>query len=91
MLGVWVGSRDNTLQRWLQIDAHIKKIILQWQAIGALVRNRSLLAKALMLSRCHFLMDGNGIPPNMLRKISNKIMSFICGKFSAMAYNTLEA
>jgi len=90
VLGVWVGSRDHGLQRWIQIDAHIKKIISQWRAIGASVRNRSILAKALMLSRCHFLMDGNGIPPNMLRRISNRIMNFVRGKFSAMAYNTLE-
>jgi len=91
ILGVWIGSRDNALQRWQQIDSHIKKIISQWQAIGASVRNRSILAKALMLSRCHFLLDGNGIPPSMLKKISNKIMNFVRGKFSAMAYNTLEA
>ena len=90
VLGVWIGSRDNTRERWLQIDVHIKKIISQWRAIGASVRNRSLLAKALMLSRCHFLMDGNGIPLSILRKINGKIMNFICGKFSAMAYNTLE-
>jgi len=90
MLGVWIGSRDHGLQRWLQIDAHIKKKISQWRAIGASVRNRSILAKALMLSRCHFLLDGNGIPPSALRRISNRIMNFVRGKFSAMAYNTLE-
>jgi len=90
VLGVWVGSRDNALQRWQQIDKHIKKIISQWRAIGASARNRALLAKALMLSRCHFLMDGNGIPPSILKRISNRIMSFVRGKFSAMAYHTLE-
>jgi len=90
ILGVWVGSRDHGMQRWLQIDAHIKKIISQWRAIGASARNRSILAKALMLSRCHFLLDGNGIPPSVLRRISNRIMNFVRGKFSAMAYNTLE-
>ena len=91
ILGVWVGSRDFATDRWMQIDKHIKKIISQWRAIGASARNRSLLAKALMLSRCHFLMDGNGIPPNMLNRIGNKIMNFVRGKFSAMAYKTLEA
>ena len=91
ILGVWVGSRDFAADRWSQIDKHVKKIISQWRAIGATARNRSILAKALMLSRCHFLMDGNGIPPNMLNKIGNKIMSFVRGKFSAMAYSTLEA
>jgi len=44
-----------------------------------------------MLSRCHFLMDGNGIPPSILRRVSNRIMNFVHGKFSAMAYHTLEA
>ena len=91
ILGVWVGSRDFAADRWIQIDKHVKKIISQWRAIGASARNRSLLAKALMLSRCHFLMDGNGIPPNMLNRIGNKIMNFVRGKFSAMAYKTLEA
>jgi len=91
ILGVWVGSRDFAADRWEQIDKHIKKIISQWRAIGASARNRSILAKALMLSRCHFLMDGNGIPPSMLSKIGNKIMNFVRGKFSAMAYKTLEA
>jgi len=91
ILGVWIGSRDNALHRWTQIDVHIKKIISQWQVIRASVRNRSLLAKALMLSRCHFLMDGNGIPPHILRQISNRIMGFVRGKFSAMSYGTLEA
>jgi len=36
-------------------------------------------------------MDGNGIPPSILRKLSNRIMNFTQGKFSVMAYNTLEA
>ena len=91
ILGVWVGSRDFAYDRWMQIDKHVKKIISQWRAIGASARNRSLLAKALMLSRCHFLMDGNGIPPSVLNRIGNKIMNFVRGKFSAMAYKTLEA
>jgi len=91
VLGVWVGSRNFTADRWEQIDKHVKKIISQWRAIGASVRNRSILAKALMLSRCHFLMDGNGIPPSMLSRIGNRIMNFVRGKFSAMAYRTLEA
>jgi len=91
ILGVWIGSRDFAADRWEQIDKHIKKIISQWRAISASARNRSILAKALMLSRCHFLMDGNGIPPGMLSRIGNRIMNFVRGKFSAMAYKTLEA
>jgi len=86
ILGVWIGSRDNALHRWTQIDDHIKRIISQWRAIGATVRNRTLLAKALMLSRCHFLMDGNGIPPHVLRWISNRIMGFVRGKCLGMSY-----
>jgi len=91
ILGVWIGSRDYAADRWEQIDKHVKKIISQWRAIGASARNRSILAKALMLSRCHFLMDGNGIPPSVLNRIGNRIMNFVRGKFSAMAYKTLEA
>ena len=91
ILGIWVGSRDFANNRWEQISKHIKKIISQWQAIRASARNRSLLSKALMLSRCHFLMDGNGIPPKMLNKIGNNMMNFVRGKFLAMAYHTMEA
>jgi len=91
ILGVWIGSRDHALQRWTQIDDHIKKIISQWQAIRVNMRNRTLLAKALMLSRCHFLMDGNGIPPHILRQISNRIMGFVRGKFSGASYKMIEA
>lgn len=90
VLGVWVGSRDNAMHRWVQIDSHIKRLISQWCAIGASILNRSLLAKALMLSRCHFLMDGNGIPNVILQCLSNRILGFVQGKFSAMAYDTLE-
>jgi len=36
-------------------------------------------------------MDGNGIPPHILRRISNRVMGFVQGKFSAMSYRTLEA
>jgi len=90
VLGVWIGSRNNTLHRWTQIESHVKKLISQWRAIRANVLNCSLLAKALMLSQCHFLMDGNRIPPYMLRHISNSIMGFVQGKFSAMSYTTLE-
>jgi len=35
--------------------------------------------------------EADGIPLSMLRKINGKIMNFMRGKFSAMAYNTLEA
>jgi len=87
----WNKSRKNAENRWTQIDTHIKKIISQWRVIGANIQNRTLLAKALMLSRCHFLMDGNRIPPHILWKISNRMMGFVRGKFSAMSYKTLEA
>jgi len=90
VLGVWVDSLDHASHRWAQIDTHIGRIIRQWNAIGASVLNRAALAKALMLSRCHFLLDGNGIPGRFLDRISNKIQRFVRGGFSDMAYRTLE-
>jgi len=90
VLGVWIDSHDHATHRWAQIDAHISRIIRQWCAIGASVLNRAALAKALMLSRCHFLLDGNGIPGRFLDRISNKIQRFVRGNFSDMAYRTLE-
>ena len=50
VLGTWVGSPNNTKDRWEQIYSHIKKIVRQWNAIGASLLNRALLAKALLLS-----------------------------------------
>ena len=91
ILGVWVDSRDLATQRWAQIDAHVSKIIRQWRLIGASALNRTVLAKALMLSKCHFLMDGNGIPAYYLGRIGNKIQRFVRGNMSSMAYQTLEA
>ena len=91
ILGVWVDSRDFAAPRWSQIDSHIGRIIRQWRAIGASAQNRSVLAKALMLSRCHFLLDGNGIPAYWRNRIGGKIQRFVRGNMSSMAYRTLEA
>jgi len=35
-------------------------------------------------------MDGNGISQHILKRISNRIMGFVRGKFSAMSYTMLE-
>jgi len=91
VLGVWVASRDFAAPRWSQVDSHIGRIIRQWRAIGASAQNRSVLAKALMLSRCHFLLDGNGIPAYWRNRIGGKIQRFVRGNMSSMAYRTLEA
>jgi len=91
VLGVWVGSEDFARARWSQISLHISKIIRQWKAIGASIRNRVLLAKALMMSRCYYLLDGNGAPPSVLHSISQKIMRFVRGKFNNARYESLCA
>ena len=62
ILGVWVGSSGLAHARWSQISDQIYRLIRQWQAIGASLPNRVLLAKALMQSRCYYLLDGNSIP-----------------------------
>ena len=90
VLGVWIGSHDRASHRWKQILAHIKVIVRQWSSIGASIMNRVLLAKALLLSRCYYLLDGNGIPPVMLRKINNIIQRFIRGMYSSAPYCILE-
>ena len=91
ILGVWVDSRDFAAPRWSQIDSHVGRIIRQWRAIGASAQNCSVLAKTLMLSRCHFLLDGNGIPAYWRNRIGRKIQRFVRGNMSSMAYQTLEA
>ena len=90
VLGVWIGSNDQANHRWKQIVAHIKVIVRQWNSIGASIMNRVLLAKALLLSRCYYLLDGNGIPPIMLRKINNIIQRFVRGAYSSAPYCILE-
>lgn len=77
--------------RWSQISDHVSHLICQWQAIGTLLPNRVLLAKALMQSHCYYLLDGNSIPNPVLQKLSNKIMHFVCSPFSRMPYSFLEA
>ena len=91
ILGVWVGSRDLAENRWSQIIQHNIKIIRQWNNIGASLRNRVLLAKALLLSRCYYLMDGNGIPNRVLGKLSRAVSAFVRGRFSLTPYSMICA
>ena len=91
VLGAWVGSPNHAEDRWEQIYSHIKKIIRQWNAIGASLLNRALLAKALLLSRCYYLLDCNGIPTKLLNKITNTICRFVRGSYSHMPYAFLSA
>ena len=90
-MGAWVGSSNCASDCWQQIYSHIKKIICQWNAIGASLLNRALLAKALLLSRCYYLLDCNGIPTKILNKINSAICRFICGPFSHLPYSFLSA
>ena len=91
ILGVWVSSPDHALPRWKQIADHISKIIRQWKAIGASMRNRVVLAKALMMSRCYYLHDSNGAPLSILKRISQSILGFVRGRFSCAPYSILSA
>ena len=91
VLGVWISSPDFARARWVQISAHISMLIGQWNSIGASMRNRVLLAKALLMSHCYYLMDGNGIPPRILHQISQKILRFIRGRFCSAPYSILSA
>jgi len=91
VLGVWVGSTDRTAARWAQVSMNISKIIRQWNTIGASFQNRVLLAKALLMSRCYYLLDGNGAPLPVLKQISQKILHFVWGRFSMAPYTMLSA
>ena len=91
ILGMWVGSPNFARDRWDQIALHIRKIICQWNHIGASIRNRVILAKALLMSHCYYLMDGNGIPSQVLSKISHLITHFVCGRFSSAPYSIIAA
>src|SRR5258706_9640086 len=91
ILGVWVNSPDLATPRWKQITSHIKKLVSQWTSISASLLNRVVLAKALMMSRCYYLLDGNGIPPSVLRKINNIILHFVRGSYSSAPYRLLES
>jgi len=90
ILGAWIGSPDCASDQWVQIYSHIKKIVRQWNAIGASLLNRALLAKALLLSRCYYLLDCNGIPAPMLAKINNTVCRFVRGPYSHMPYSFLS-
>jgi len=90
VLGVWVAATDLAAPRWAQIHKHNTRLIRQWRAIGASVQNRALLAKALLQSRCYHLLDGNGIHPSTLWKMSQQIQNFVRGPFSTMPFDALE-
>ena len=77
VLGTWVGSPNHAEDRWEQIYSHIKKIVHQWNAIGTSLLNHALLAKALLLSRCYYLLDCNGIPTKLLNKITSTVCRFV--------------
>jgi len=89
ILGVWVGCPKQAAPRWTQILTHTRKLIGQWNTIGASVQNRVLIAKLLMQSRCYYLLDGNGIPPAVLTKLSNLINRFVRGRYSLLPYRML--
>ena len=91
VLGVWVAAPDLAAPRWAQVARHNVRLMRQWRAIGASVQNRALLAKALLQSRCYHLLDGNGVPPSALRKMSQQIQNFVRGSFSTMPFDTLAA
>jgi hypothetical protein len=91
VLGAWIGSPDSASACWDQIYTHIKKIIWQWNAIGTSTCNCTVLAKALLLSHCSYLMDCNGIPCPLLSKINNSICWFVCGHFSNTPFSILSA
>jgi len=91
ILGVWIGCRKQAGPRWAQILTHTRKLIGQWNAIGASVQNRVLIAKLLMQSRCYYLLDGNGIPPVTLTKLSNLINRFVRGRYSLLPYRMMAS
>jgi len=89
ILGVWIGCWKQAGPRWAQILTHTRKLIGQWNAIGASVQNRVLIAKLLMQSRCYYLLDGNGIPLVTLTKLSNLINRFVRGRYSLLPYRMM--
>ena len=91
VLGAWVGSPNNAKDRWEQIYSHIKKIVRQWNAISASLLNCALLAKALLLSRCYYLLDCNGIPTKLLNQINSTVCRFVRGTYSHLPYAFLSA
>ena len=91
VLGVWVASQDRASARWDQIYEHICKLIRQWLSIGASLPNRVLIAKALLLSRCYYLLDGNSTPLPVLRRISRAVLRFVRGPFSNAPYALLQS
>src|SRR5258706_663194 len=91
VLGVWINSPDRATPHWKQIISHIKKLVSQWNSIGTSLLNRVVLAKALMMSRCYYLLDGNSIPPHLLQKLNNIILRFVRGSYSSAPYKLLES
>jgi len=71
ILGIWIGSTDEAAPCWKQILTHNCCLIGQRSAISTSIHNRTLIAKALLLSHCYYLLDGNGAPSKILKQINN--------------------
>lgn len=91
VLSVWIGSTNEAAPHWKQVLAHNHCLISQWTAIGISVCNGTLIAKALLLSHCYYLLDGNGIPLSLLNQMCNAINWFMRGHYSSMPYRFLPA
>lgn len=91
VLSVWVASQDRAQDRWDQLFVHIQHLIRQWVAIGASLPNCVLLAKALLMSHCYYLLDGNSTPPAVLQQISQSILCFVRGPYSNAPYSLLQS
>lgn len=91
ILGVWISSTDEAAPHWKQILSHNRHLISQWTAIGVSAQNSALIAKALLLSCCYYLLDSNGIPLPILNKMSVAICSFVRGRYSSLPYCFLSA
>ena len=86
ILGIWIGCKKQAGPRWAQILSHTRSLISQWTTIGASVLNRVLITKLLMQSHCYYLMDRNGIPLQILTKLSNAINRFVQGRYLLLPY-----
>lgn len=76
-LGAWIGNGHNTYPQWNSILEKQKQIIEVWSSTRPSLTGRILIMKALLQSRALFLATVNGMPEDILKKMSKQLQKFL--------------
>lgn len=79
VLGAFINDGSRAYEQWKTISKKVKEIAWWWSKQGLSIKGRTLIAKALMLSRTLYLAVSSGIPPEMVEKLDSTVRGFVWG------------